>query len=107
MSLVTEPSGTAGPPAASGGGGDGIRIESLTKVFRLGRTTVTAVQGVNLTTQQGGFLALLGQSGCGKSTVLRILADLEEPTAGRAFIHGEAPAVARRNHHLGIAFQDS
>jgi NitT/TauT family transport system ATP-binding protein len=107
MSLVTEPSGSPGPPAAHGGDGDGIRIEGLTKVFSLGRTAVTAVQGVNLTTQQGGFLALLGPSGCGKSTVLRILADLDEPTAGRAFIHGEPPSVARRNHHLGIAFQDS
>jgi NitT/TauT family transport system ATP-binding protein len=107
MSLVTEPSGTAGPAATSGGNGDGIRIEGLTKVFRLGRSTVTAVQGVNLTTQQGGFLALLGPSGCGKSTVLRILADLEEPTGGRAFIHGEPPSVARRHHHLGIAFQDA
>jgi NitT/TauT family transport system ATP-binding protein len=107
MSLVTEPSGTAGPQSTSGGTGDGIRIEGLTKVFRLGRTSVTAVHDVNLTTQQGAFLALLGPSGCGKSTVLRILADLEPPSAGQAFIHGEPPSVARRNHHLGIAFQDS
>jgi NitT/TauT family transport system ATP-binding protein len=107
MSLVTEPSGSAGPPFQSGGAGDGIRIESLTKIFRLGRNTVTAVHDVNLEMGQGGFLALLGPSGCGKSTVLRILADLEEPSGGRAFIHGEPPSVARRNHHLGIAFQDS
>jgi NitT/TauT family transport system ATP-binding protein len=107
MSLVTEPSGTTGPESTSGATGDGIRIEGLTKVFRLGRTSVTAVHDVNLTTQQGAFLALLGPSGCGKSTVLRILADLEPPSAGQAFIHGEPPSVARRNHHLGIAFQDS
>ncbi|HZQ86148.1 MAG TPA: ABC transporter ATP-binding protein [Acidimicrobiales bacterium] len=104
---MTEPSGSAGPPSQNGGAGDGIRIESLTKIFRLGRNTVTAVHDVNLEMGQGGFLALLGPSGCGKSTVLRILADLEEPSGGRAFIHGEPPSVARRNHHLGIAFQDS
>jgi NitT/TauT family transport system ATP-binding protein len=106
MSIVTEPSGTGGAESTAPTG-DGIRIEGLAKVFRIGRSTVTAVEGVNLTTRQGGFLALLGPSGCGKSTVLRILADLEEPTTGRAFIHGEPPSVARRNHHLGIAFQDA
>ncbi|MFI5041355.1 MAG: ABC transporter ATP-binding protein [Acidimicrobiales bacterium] len=109
MSIVTEPSGTGANDAAPAGAaaGDGIRIEGLSKLFRLGRTTVTAVQDVNLTTPQGAFLALLGPSGCGKSTVLRVLADLEQPTTGRAFIHGEPPSVARRNSHLGIAFQDA
>jgi NitT/TauT family transport system ATP-binding protein len=85
---------------------DGIRIEGLTKEFRLGRSTITAVDHVDLTVSQGAFLALLGPSGCGKSTILRVLADLEQPTSGRAWVHGEPPSVARRNHHLGIAFQD-
>jgi NitT/TauT family transport system ATP-binding protein len=85
---------------------DGIRIEGLTKEFRLGRSTITAVDHVDLSLPQGAFLALLGPSGCGKSTILRVLADLERPTSGNAWIHGEAPSVARGNHHLGIAFQD-
>jgi NitT/TauT family transport system ATP-binding protein len=107
MSTVIEPSSVDGATPATATGGDGIKIEGLSKMFRLGRSTVTAVEDVNLTTPQGSFLALLGPSGCGKSTVLRILADLERPTTGRAFLHGEPPSVARRNHHLGIAFQDA
>ena len=109
MAIVTERSGEeeVPPVGPASGAGDGIRIEGLGKVFRLGRSTVTAIEDVNLTTPQGSFLTLLGPSGCGKSTVLRILADLEQPTSGTAWIHGEAPSVACRNHHLGIAFQDS
>jgi NitT/TauT family transport system ATP-binding protein len=106
MAIVTEPSGDGAQPAPASVG-DGIHIDGLTKVFRLGRATVTAVENVNLTTPKGAFLALLGPSGCGKSTILRILADLDQPTAGSATIDGEPPWVARRNHHLGIAFQDA
>jgi NitT/TauT family transport system ATP-binding protein len=107
MAIVTEPSGEPGAALSAVSSSEGIRIEALSKEFRLGRSTVTAVEDVNLTTPQGAFLALLGPSGCGKSTVLRILADLEQPSAGQAFIHGEPPSTARRHHHLGIAFQDS
>jgi NitT/TauT family transport system ATP-binding protein len=112
MSTVTEPSttdrtGTNAGSTASPDGGDGIRITGLSKEYRLGRSTITAVSDVNLRTPQGAFLALLGPSGCGKSTVLRILADLDQPSSGQAWIHGEPPSTARRNHHLGIAFQDS
>ena len=58
--------------------GGELRLEGLTKRFG----SFTAVQGLSLTIPQGAFFALLGPSGCGKTTTLRMIAGLEDPTAG-------------------------
>jgi NitT/TauT family transport system ATP-binding protein len=84
----------------------GIELLGLRKEFRLGREPLLAIDHVDHVTTAGSLTALVGPSGCGKSTVLRIIADLDQPTAGVVRVHGEAPAQARRAHHLGIAFQD-
>jgi NitT/TauT family transport system ATP-binding protein len=96
-----------GPAAVPGATGTGLSLRGLRKDYRLGRRRVVALDGVDLDSREGQFVSLLGPSGCGKSTVLRILAALDAPTAGTALVHGEPPEVARRRHHLGIAFQDS
>ncbi|MGX7681402.1 ABC transporter ATP-binding protein [Jatrophihabitans sp. DSM 45814] len=85
----------------------GITLQGLEKTFSMGRRSITALADTDLKTEKGQFLALLGPSGCGKSTILRILAGLETPTAGLALVEGRTPAELRRQHDLGIAFQDS
>ncbi len=62
-----------------------IRIEGVSKNFG----TFPAVRDVTLTIGKGEIFALLGGSGCGKTTLLRMLAGFEEPSAGRIFIDGQ------------------
>ena len=100
---VTETTDTNPAPADRGG----IELRGLTKEFKVGRRTITALDDVSLHTPEGRFLSLLGPSGCGKSTILRIAAGLELPTSGEAVINGLTPLQLRREHALGIAFQDS
>ncbi|MGC1428919.1 MAG: ABC transporter ATP-binding protein [Albidovulum sp.] len=62
-----------------------IRIEGVTKRFG----TFTAVSSVSLEVRKGEIFSLLGGSGCGKTTLLRMLAGFEDPTEGRIFIDGQ------------------
>ena len=71
--------GTEAPPVRqAAGSAEDLRLESLTKRFG----SIVAVDDVTLTVPSGSFFALLGPSGCGKTTTLRMVAGLEEPTAG-------------------------
>jgi spermidine/putrescine transport system ATP-binding protein len=68
----------------SGGGAD-LRIEGVTKRFG----DFVAVDDLDLHVPEGAFFALLGASGCGKTTTLRMVAGLERPTSGRIVLGGE------------------
>ena len=76
--------GTATSSAATEGGAD-LHIVDVTKAFG----SFKAVDDLTLTVPAGSFFALLGPSGCGKTTTLRMVAGLEEPTAGRIVIGAE------------------
>ncbi|WP_405011388.1 ABC transporter ATP-binding protein [Kitasatospora sp. NBC_01539] len=81
------PAETSAPaPAATpaAGGGD-VRLTGIGKTYG----TATAVHPLDLTVPQGSFFALLGASGCGKTTTLRMIAGLEDPTSGTVVIGGQ------------------
>ncbi len=85
-----------------------LRLVDLQKRFlQRGKAPVTAVGGIDLAVAEGELLGLLGPSGCGKSTTLRMIAGLEEPTAGDIRIGG-ASIVGRSPHlrDVAVAFEN-
>ena len=66
---------------------------------------VQALTGVNLDIYKGEFISLLGPSGCGKTTLLRSIADLQEPTEGTVRISGMTPKEIRLQQKFGFVFQ--
>lgn len=89
-----------------------IRLENVTRVYRLGEAQVRALAGVSLTIPQGSFTALMGPSGSGKSTLLHILGLLDRPTGGRYLLQGrdvgelsDSERTLLRRHTIGFVFQ--
>jgi NitT/TauT family transport system ATP-binding protein len=64
-----------------------------------------ALKNANLEIGQGEFISLIGPSGCGKTTLLRLLADLIQPTSGSIAIGGKTPQQARESRAYGYVFQ--
>lgn len=89
-----------------------IDIRSLKKDYHVGELTVHALKGVDLKINQGEFVAIMGASGSGKSTMLNILGCLDKPTSGDYLLDGinvntmNKDELARlRNKKLGFVFQ--
>jgi putative ABC transport system ATP-binding protein len=91
---------------------DAVRARGLTRRYGEGDTTVHALRGVDLDVRTGRLTAIMGPSGSGKSTLMHILAGLDAPDDGRAWIGDtevtgldDAGLTALRRNHIGFIFQ--
>ena len=89
-----------------------IELKNLTKVYKVGVERVHALAGVSLSIAENEFVAIMGASGSGKSTMMNVLGCLDRPTSGTYRLAGEMPsrmsgaALARtRNKRIGFVFQ--
>lgn len=90
-----------------------ISLVDVHKVYRTGEMEVPAVRGVSLDIRRGEFVALMGASGSGKSTIMNILGCLDRPTSGHYFLDGADVSVLLRdqladirNRKIGFVFQN-
>ncbi len=88
-----------------------IRLEQITKTFQSGRKTVTAVDNVSLSVNDGEIFGVIGFSGAGKSALVRCINLLERPTSGKVWLDDveltalPAAEVRRRRQEIGMTFQ--
>jgi len=103
---------TTAPVVSIAQGTVAIRSENLCRHYRMGETLIRAVDGVTLEVRAGEFIALLGSSGSGKSSVLNLIAGLDRPTSGNVIVQDRDLAKLPREelakyrlHVVGMVFQ--
>lgn len=82
-----------------------ILASKLGLTFQTGDGAVEALSKINLEVNEGEFVSLIGPSGCGKTTLLRAIANLENPTSGTLAINGMDAEAARLARAYGYVFQ--
>jgi putative ABC transport system ATP-binding protein len=89
-----------------------VAADTVTRRYGTGDSAVDALRGVSLEVPRGQLTAVMGPSGSGKSTLMHILAGLDRPTEGRAWVAGEEITelddkrlTALRRRHIGFVFQ--
>lgn len=66
-----------------------IKVDNVSKTYRSGRDTVVALSNLSISIERGSFVNIIGGSGCGKTTLLNLLAGFERPDSGSVYIDGK------------------
>ena len=90
-----------------------LKLKNITKEYKSGDTTVKALKGIDIEFRNSEFVSILGQSGCGKTTLLNIIGGLDRYTSGDLIINGKSTKEfkdnnwdAYRNYSVGFVFQN-
>ena len=93
-------------------GSAAVQCENLCRYYHMGQTVISAVDGVSVQVRTGEFVALLGASGSGKSSLLNLVAGLDRPSSGNVIVQGRNLATLStvelskyRLHTVGMVFQ--
>lgn len=85
----------------------GVRVKNICKRYEIRKEAIHALKNIDVSIENGSFTAVVGRSGCGKTTLLRIICGLEEKTAGEiSFITGGAKVRDPEEVRIGIMFQE-
>jgi len=89
-----------------------IKLQQVSRVYRMGHHTINALDSVDFTIESGEFVSILGVSGSGKSTLLHLIGGLERPSTGQILVDGKElgslnnnELAAYRNQKVGFVFQ--
>ena len=89
-----------------------LKLKEIKKDYTAGESTVHALKGIDLSFRENEFVAILGHSGCGKTTLLNIIGGLDQYSSGDLIINGKSTKNftdgdwdTYRNHSIGFVFQ--
>lgn len=90
-----------------------IKLDQISKVYKMGATLVRALDDVSLTIDDGEYIAIIGPSGSGKSTLMNVLGCLDNPSGGEYLLNGQSVSMLSddrladvRNKNIGFVFQN-